>query len=159
MFMIERLLCNIKIQNGCWVWQGQKISGYSYILLNKAEKSRFFIDLDWIYGHRFMYEFVHEQKLNSKDVICHTCDNRLCINPEHLKKASRAVNNRHRALNKLGGYDKLDPDSIKKIKSLYATGLYSQTKIASIFGCTQQNISAILLGKIWDEKYNPEWIS
>ena len=47
--------------------------------------------------HRFVYAVYNDTILYPKDVIMHTCDNRICINPNHLKLGTVKENNKDRA--------------------------------------------------------------
>jgi hypothetical protein len=46
--------------------------------------------------HRFVYAIWNNQPLITEDVIMHTCDNRICINPRHLKLGTIQTNNADR---------------------------------------------------------------
>ena len=46
--------------------------------------------------HRFVYAVWNKQGLTPADVIMHTCDNRVCINPRHLKLGTIQTNNADR---------------------------------------------------------------
>jgi len=147
----ESIKSKIEINNeGCWNWKKGTVCGYPAIYPGKGEP--------WEYGHRWMYLKIHGKTLTKNDIVCHSCDNRKCLNPDHLKLGSRATNNRHRVIAKRGPWDKVTPEHAEKAREMYESGLYSQKAIGAMIGCTQQNVSAIIRGITWDPKYTEEWM-
>ena len=69
-------------ENGCWKCTSHCINtnGYVKITINGKQQS----------GHRYM--FLEKNKKITNEVIRHTCDNRWCINPDHLIEGSHNDN-------------------------------------------------------------------
>jgi len=75
----------IKKTETCWLWTGTK-NGYGYgIFLLPEEKQ--------IRAHRYAYEFFTGKKIPQGMIIMHTCDNPPCVNPAHLRVATKGENN------------------------------------------------------------------
>lgn len=71
--------------NGCIIWAGSihHSSGYGHLLFEGAT---------WL-AHRLSYCIAHGSKdIIGHETIHHICNNRLCVNPEHLEKATMREN-------------------------------------------------------------------
>lgn len=74
------VLCNIETK--CWEWKkGKDESGYGFITVKGKNKR----------AHRFSYE-IFVSKIKDKMQINHICNNRRCVNPNHLEQVTHIEN-------------------------------------------------------------------
>lgn len=136
----NKLLDNsLLLENGCWEWQGCCGShGYGQMTFM----------LKGMVTHRASHE-VFKGPIPEGKMVCHICDYRRCINPEHLFIGT-ARDNIHDMIAKgrgdLQNSLKLTDDQARQIKDLYNKRQISQQAIAQQFDTSQATVSRIGTG-------------
>lgn len=129
---------------GCWVWQGP-INGKGYARMTLNSKS--------VEVHRVAYEHWNG-KIPDGLVVRHTCDNRPCINPEHLIIGTLADNiqdkvDRDRQARGTGtSAAKLVEQQVLEIRERRAGGCTLRV-LALEYGVSEATVSHIALRKTW----------
>ena len=134
----------------CWNWSGMKnTNGYGRFSLNDKHQL----------AHRVSFQiFVGE--IPSGMNVCHSCDNRLCVNPYHLWVGSQSENlkdafhkGRHSVPDTSGGKNgntKLEASDVAEIRRLCAQGA-RKNLVASVFGVSSSTVGNIVSRKTWKE--------
>jgi hypothetical protein len=88
--LFARLRANsTEAPNGCWIWtKSYRTDGYGQINVNRKP----------VAAHRAMWLAMHGEWFERKEdkLVCHTCDDRRCINPDHLWIGTASQNNADR---------------------------------------------------------------
>ena len=119
----------------CWPWLGAgKGNGYGHTSRGPA--------------HRVSYELFVGPVPDGMDV-CHKCDNRCCVNPDHLFLGTRAENVADMVAKGRGAGGKrkhLREDHIQEIIRRLEAGV-PQAEIARAMNVNRSTVSSIKLGK------------
>ena len=147
---------------GCWNWTSTvNGGGYGTIGLGTRSEGKDF-------AHRVSYR-LHCGDIPDGMVVCHKCDNRRCVNPEHLFLGSQQDNlddAKSKARIRVGenwatparlngickgeehGQAKLTEVDVRRILQLHAIGL-DNTSLARRFGVTRRQVRNIVNRKNW----------
>lgn len=108
-------------------------------------------------AHRLAY-LIWKGKISKNKEVCHSCDNKKCVNPNHLFLGTHSENMKDMAIKKrnpiclLKGsqkiQSKLKEHEIPQIRLLLKAGVY-QREIAKIFSVHQTVIRDINLKRTW----------
>ena len=134
----ERFLAKVKkVESGCHEWQSTlHRDGYGKFQFRGKTKQ----------AHRVAYQLLVGEIPDGRWVL-HRCDNRLCVNPEHLFLGDCKANIADMdAKARRGTKSKLTEADAQKIRALVSQGVRQQT-VANAFGIDQTTVSRIFLGK------------
>lgn len=138
---ICRFMSHLEKTDSCWFWKG-KISKSGYGVFNSKDAA-----------HRTAYRLFNGEIPLTMNV-CHSCDVKSCVNPEHLWIGSTKENMQDMVIkdrNPRGEEvhcSKLKNKDISEIRKLFKNN-YTQSKIARLYGVTQSNIYYIVRNLSW----------
>lgn len=151
----DRFLTKIHVTPGCWEWTaGRATNGYGMLTVK--------VNGRWGHGlaHRISYQIFVSTALDSQ-VVMHTCDNRGCVRPDHLRLGTQSDNIRDMDMKGRRNLEKaitrgtshynarITDDDVRDIRKRY-TGKYGNaTALAKEYGMTSQNIRTIGLRLGW----------
>ncbi|KPH66060.1 hypothetical protein ADT71_08595 [Novosphingobium sp. ST904] len=136
-------------RDGCWIWCGSgKGNGYGSFNLNGKTEC----------AHRAAYILFNHEHPGRLDV-CHRCDNRACVNPDHLFLGTRLENMqdcmrkgrtaRGERLNPRKGENgpaaKLNWDQVRAIRA----STEPARALAARYGVSSDNINRIRRNETW----------
>ena len=146
----------------CWVWNGRKVwNGYGIVQVGGFQ----------VLAHRWSWE-LHRSAIPKGSLVLHKCDNRACVNPNHLFLGSHMDNTRDmikkgRCRPPSGDrhYWKLHPEIVPKgetapraklktaqvldIRARYADGRVTMRELAAEFAVHETTILLIVHRKRW----------
>lgn len=152
---MNRFWSKVDKSGDCWEWLGAKTPNGYGTFRSPAGKM--------IGSHRMAYILEHGGVPDGL-LVCHKCDNRSCVNPQHLfvgthkdnywdsrnkRRAALGANLNHpEQVGEKNHNSKLTRDVVVKIRKLYASGM-SQAAIARKLGVSRLNIWNIVHYKSW----------
>ena len=146
---LRRLWAQVEIGriSDCWIYTGTlKDDGYAQIRLGGDRRP---------YVHRLVYESLNGPV--SPDLcVMHTCDNRRCVSPWHLRPGTHQDNMRDRDAKRRNGdmrgernpAAKITAQTAKEIRRLGETGL-KQGEVGRRLGISASIAGLVLRGRTW----------
>lgn len=138
--------CIPEPNSGCWLWtKGITGSGYGAIIVHSRQRL----------AHRLSFELANPAvAVRRETVIRHRCDNRLCVNPDHLQAGSALDNyqdSRDRDRSCRGSrhpFSKLIEAQVSEIRAALASGV-SCGHLAATYGVSDRCIGFIRDRETW----------
>jgi len=128
--------------DGCWYWLGSTNGTYGHIMINGKIGT----------AHRASYSIY---KGDPKEFhVLHSCDNTLCVNPDHLFLGTHAENMKDRddkgrvGRGERHGHSKLTSAQVIAIRDAALHGL-THLSIANYFKMKRESIRDIVKRKNW----------
>ena len=160
--VLKRFWNKVQKTDACWLWTAS-IGSHGYGQLNIEGKPETAHRLSWL---------IHNGNIPSGLFICHTCDNRRCVNPDHLFLGTQSDNMRD-ALSKgksclaqpnvmvahpekrhwgsKNPRSKLTEEQVKEMRSMYTPGQITMAQIAEKYGVTRHAVGNIVKRRLWKQ--------
>lgn len=130
----------------CWNWQAASQSGgYGQFWDGKRD----------VLAHRYVWKLANGS-IPKRMCVLHHCDNRKCVNPNHLFLGTRIDNNRdmvqknRQVKGEDNGRSKLTKDQVLKIRKIYTKeNEIMQRELAEEYNVSIAQISHIVNRKSW----------
>lgn len=133
-FFIESIHKNI---NGCWEWTSSlNNKGYGQLSINGKP----------LLAHRYSYSYFKGDCTNF--CVCHKCDNRKCVNPNHLFLGTYQDNMDDMNMKDRRKSGKLKNADVVKIRELYKSGV-NTIELSAIFNVTKRTIDRVVFKQSW----------
>lgn len=127
--------------SGCWEWTGG---------LNDGGYGRAYYDGRKMAAHRLAFEVHSGQPVGNK-FVCHRCDNRKCVNPDHLfigtaqDNIADMVAKRRNNFGSKNGMARLTDGQVEAIREVDLP----VSTIARLCGVSDAAVYAVLAGRSW----------
>ena len=148
----ERFWRYVDKSGECWTWTGRSVNNGGYGQIQVGGKGS-----KHVLAHRLSYE-LHHGHIPEGLVVMHSCDNRLCVNPDHLSVGTYSENTLD-AINKGRWIQKAPPvfkgSAHHKAKINEEQAKYIRTcgrrtdELALEFGLSKTTVIRIKSGKLW----------
>lgn len=129
----------------CWNWLGHTRNTYGALSVYGI-----------VHGaHRYSYELHNGKITDGRLVVRHLCNNRLCVNPNHLTIGTHQdnmtdmVRSNRSAKGERVGTSKLTETNVREIKYLLSLGMMKKKDIAALYKVDPCVISDIIAGRTW----------
>lgn len=145
--------CKLDHATGCWEWKGlTSLCGYGKLSWQRSYRAM-------VGAHRISYAIFVKDPGNLH--VMHSCDNRLCCNPNHLSVGTDAENKADMV--KKGRQARGEGHALSKLTEAEVQEIRLRLRhqkgshIAEAYGVTKYVVSQIKLGKTWTHVPDRSW--
>lgn len=130
---------------GCWIWTGPKHggkknpSGYGQMTRKELGPAMPAHRASWI---------LNKGPIPDGMMVCHTCDNRICVNPSHLYLGTNGDNMRDRSLRGYVHQMRLNEAKVREMRQLRQQG-WSWRKLAARYDVHVNAVVEATMGRSW----------
>ena len=135
----------------CWVWTGAIYkSGYGLFSLVSGSTTR---------AHRFA-NFLAHGPVPKGLLVCHHCDNRICVRDSHLFRGTQkqnmadAISKSRLAVGERNGNSRFTRANVMKMREAFANG-EPMCSLQKRFTIDRTQLAKILRGKLWPHAAGP----
>lgn len=148
--LIDKFWSNVQKGNPdeCWIWIGSP-SGNGYGQLRFEGVT---------YRSNVLSYLINKGNIPARMYICHTCDNPICVNPNHLFVGTPSDNAKDRQQKGRGrpmdgennSNNRFTKESIIQMRSMFQKG-YLCNEIAHIFDTNPEYVRNVVKRKVWKD--------
>lgn len=128
----------------CWIWESAILpNGYGVLWIGDNEKykptSKYVHRISWI---------IHYDSIPKDHLVCHRCDVRACVNPEHLFVGTPADNSKDMVIKERSRSD-FSAQQVAEMRRLYLSGKHPTQEIAKMYAVSRWNVLNAIKGNTW----------
>lgn len=133
----------------CWEWGNSIVyRGYGHFRISIKD--------GFVPAHRFALHLATRVSLETELLACHICDNRRCVNPNHLywgtaqENSSDCRERNRQAVGSKNGNAKLTETQVLEIRKLLESKKYTYNQIAAKYNVSRSCIAKLSQRKFWN---------